>query len=177
MGAREWLNENSAVPMITAAVILIVALVIVLATFGGGEDVNEEPTLGQFFLDLTTNESFVAPPGAAPPIDTPGGSKDAGVRAIYLTCDGCGDRYLGWLERYTPEAKQLYLDTVEQNKTREIQLPTEMVVRQSLPKGLQVRGPDGGKWVAQSSGQGQEITSSARNRCGERPAQPCDPSD
>ena len=177
MGMREWMNDNNSTVTIGAAVVLVVAVVIMLATFGGGEDANEAPTVGRYFLDLTTNKPFVAPPDAVPPIDTPGGKKDAGVRAVYLTCGGCGDRFLGWLERFTPEAKRLYLDTVAQNKTRKTPLPAEMVVRQGLPNGFQVRGPDGGEWVAQSSARGQEVVNSARDRCGDKRLKPCDPSD
>ena len=174
MSLREKINQNSTVAAVVAVVVLAIVLLIIV--WPGGPS-GPGGASGQYFFDLTTNEPFVAPIDALPPIDSPSGGKDMGVRAVYMTCGGCGEdeRFLGWLERYTPQAKQLYLKTVEDNKSRENQMAPGQVVAQSLPNGVEMRGPDGGPWISRRSPQAKQIMEKAYATCGGQPTKNCEP--
>lgn len=172
MNLRKWVNEHQKQVAIGAGVVLFIVLLIIFWPRGQNVVV---PTGGEYFFDLNTNEPFEAPFDAVSPIDAPSGG--IGVRAVYLSCGGCGSRYLGWLERYTPKARELYLKIVEKNATSERKISPQMAVSASMPQGLELRSADGGEWIPLKSAKGQEVIRTAQAKCGGKPPRTCQPSD
>ncbi len=78
-----------------------------------------------YYYDLNTGELFIDDAALIPPIDAPSGvlkgtERDkAGVRAYVFTCgeDSEADRYIAWLETYTPEAQRLLTQTKPDKST------------------------------------------------------------
>ncbi len=57
----------------------------------------------QLFYDTVTGVLFEAPADQHAPIESPAGHE--AVRAVFFVCEGADERFLGYYEKYTPEAK------------------------------------------------------------------------
>jgi hypothetical protein len=105
MGIREWLNRNQAVAT-------VVVLVLVLAAVGlaGYQYFSNRRTISTKLPDayFTIDDGktyFTASTSNVPPFDHEG--KPA-VRAYVFDCNG--KKFVGYLERYKPDARQAKLD-------------------------------------------------------------------
>ena len=164
MQLRSWINNNSGVVTILAVVALAAALVYVFVSSTGS---GVKRANAQWFYDLKTGELFEAPLGKHPPIDTPSG-ENQGVRAMVYTCtnDCKSDAHIGWLEKYTPEAKKQLLEL--DAKRAEVETPTTAMFHPEEDQGrLYARKENPDKWYPSNSGQGSAIVMSIRTLCGE----------
>lgn len=103
MGLRETLNQNPGITTIGIAVIIVVAVGLVVMSLIGGEGSSAGPSNKAWFSDDDGNSWFADDRSKIPPFDHKG--KQA-VRAHVYTCDGGKTKFVGWLERYTPEGKK-----------------------------------------------------------------------
>jgi hypothetical protein len=105
MGLREWLNKNQAV-----ATIVVVVLVLAAVALAGYQYLSNRrgisTTLPDAYFTVDDGKTYFAASTAnIPPFDHEG--KQA-VRAYVFDCGG--KRFVGYLERYKPEARQAKLD-------------------------------------------------------------------
>ena len=158
-----------------------------------------------WFYDLNTGQLFTAKSDAIPPIPAPsdgrakGGSRASGARAHVFSCGDCAapaERFVGYLEIYTPEAKKA-LETLgplaEASPTptaEKVGLPYEKLERGHLIR----RPPEAGEkvrvatrpaergarsgWVPLQSEAGFALQQEVAERCGEDTfPEPCRPKD
>ncbi len=110
MGLRETLNENPGLTTAATAVIILAAIVfMVLSMFRGDPEVAGPggPVTKEFYSDDDGKTYFEDDREKIPPFDRNG--KPA-YRARVFTCDGGKTNFVGWLERYTPQAKKMLED-------------------------------------------------------------------
>jgi len=167
MSMRDFLNNNSALVTILAVVLLIVALGFIVMQLGGGS--NRVRTIPVYYYDLDTGEIFERQSDVNPPVETAGGEM-RGVRAFMFACNDCSDesdRFIGYLEMFTPEAKEL------------LDMPTgqrpDDVPYDFYENGRLVRLPDGTQWYPANSPQGFEIMNQVRDACPGGDPKPCYP--
>jgi len=154
MNLREWLNNNSAVTTTGALVLLLAALMIVLwssGVFGGSGGGGKLA----YYYDLKTKKLFTAEAGQIPPMKAPSGANN-GVVAHVFSCSDCSDassRFIGWLERYTDQAKKAF----EKSNQFPGANPQSDLIR--LPKS-------NAKWVSAASRAGDHLMHQAKvGRC------------
>lgn len=146
MRLREWVNQNSAVSTIAAAVLLVVALATLVALWDGP---GGEAARAVYYWDLEGDRHFVTQSGNMPPIEAPSGGD--GVRAHLYSCGACApDEWFGYLETFTAEARAHY----EQEG-----VPPEDDAAHRV-RALHVEAPgglDGEAWVPYTSVEGERI--------------------
>ncbi|MDP6152609.1 MAG: hypothetical protein QF785_04470 [Phycisphaeraceae bacterium] len=121
---RDWINQNSSVVTVSSIAILIICLGILFKQFVSPHGPRGPRITSVWYYDLNTKTIFASGSTATPPIVTDSGplSEDmaeAGVRAYIFSCGECpddltgkaaeelesDDAFIGWLEKYSPEAK------------------------------------------------------------------------
>ncbi len=119
-----------------------------------------------WFYDLGTDQLFSADADAVPPIQAPSGievdGRPGGVRAKVFACGGCADpadRFIGWLEQFTPEAQRAMI----QNQTNPIE--THRATPIAYMDQLLVRAVQGDRWHRASSEEAAGLLGSPRQRC------------
>ena len=103
MSIREKINENQNLVVVVAVVIIVVAVLFMVMRGGGGGGPSGPGTA--YYMDTVTNEVFTDDAALFPPIDHNG---NPAVRVHYFSCGDCDDkdkRFIGFYEKYTPEAK------------------------------------------------------------------------
>jgi|GEM_PF-6436878 len=112
-----------------------------------------------YYFDLEIGELIKAPSGSLPPIILNSGHE--AVRAYVFTCGDCNkkeERFLGWLEKYTPAAKEILesppLDDEDGVETFE-----------KLKKGHFI-STNGKNWVGDDTSAGFKIQRRALTKCG-----------
>lgn len=147
MGLRETLNENPAITTAATALIIIVALGFALAQFMRGGDTPPTVEAGERKSYFTVDDGkswFEAPATNVPPFDHEG---KTAVRARLYTCDGGENKFVGYLERYTPAARQ----RIEQQDG----VPTLMDMED--PSAVEVKRPGGNRWVPRDTPEGYRV--------------------
>ncbi len=113
MNIRAWMNENQNLVAVIAVVIMVLALFFIFYQCQG----RTTPTGSgnAYYYDVATGETFTDEATLIPPITSPAGNE--AVRAHYYTCGDCGEdeRFVGYFEKYTPEAKQR-IESAQQNE-------------------------------------------------------------
>ncbi|NBC11159.1 MAG: hypothetical protein GVY24_05405 [Planctomycetes bacterium] len=135
-----------------------------------------------YFLDVNTTELFTASSDRIPPIEAPS-DKEAnreaeeesekqysGVRAQVFTCTTCDDeddRWIGYLEKYTPEAKAAMEEAIRGDGAPDLEAIHE------LEDERLVKLPTKDDWIKASSEEAVDIYTAIRDRCEEdqRPRQ------
>ncbi len=118
---------------------------------------------------------FTAPSDQIPPIDTASGAGQ-GVRAYVFACHDCNDandRFVGWLEMYTPEAKAILAAPAEEDPDKAAQ--REMQMFEVWEKGQLIRAADGDQWVGANTQEAVTITSAIERKCPAGVPKPCLP--
>ncbi len=149
MSIREKLNQHRGFSGGVAVVIVLAAAAIVWNQLTSGpsysavvpnfyttEDQSAERALAALFKDDTAK---------LPPFDKDG--KPA-YRAYVFTTDGGKTRFVGYLERYTPEGKQL-LEAVQSGQLAE--LSTDQINHRLTQSGIEIKKPGDAEWVLQSN--------------------------
>ncbi|HTV47234.1 MAG TPA: hypothetical protein VMG59_02200 [Phycisphaerae bacterium] len=105
---RESMTRNSAVIGIIALVAAIVALAFIIRQIfppHGG------PVPQCYFYDTSNGTVSVRPQTDYPPLIGSTGQPTV-VYAIYLTCSTCENKYLAYLQKYTPASQQMLNHTL-----------------------------------------------------------------
>jgi hypothetical protein len=105
MGLRQRLNEDRRVSAGIAAVVVVVAVASIVIQVLAGRRRFPSRLPDAFFSADDGRTFFAAGSDNVPPFDYKG---RPAVRAYVYECDG--KRFVGYLERYTPEAHQVMLD-------------------------------------------------------------------
>ena len=129
MSIRQKLNQNSIVTIGGAGLIIVLALVMVVMQFRGNHP--QKPT-GLYFTVDDGKNYFAESLGTVPPITK--GGKEA-VQAIVFKC-GWGKPFVGFLQRYTPEAKARMEEAAAANREPPL-----------MPAGTEAKRPGESEWV------------------------------
>ncbi len=148
-----------------------------LGPMAGAGDAGEQPqpqrgarVVEVYFMDTADGSIFTDKSDQLPPITAPSGKH--GVRAFVFACGDCGDeanRFVGWLETYTPEAKKA------------IETPAAgpeggMANYELVENGHLVASPDSnGKWIKANSKDGFMLMDKIQGKCGNQALKPCFP--
>ncbi len=178
---RRWLNRYSTVMTIVAIAMMLTALAIIFTTMKPAESPSDVPV---YFYDLNTGKTFVARSDRVPPIEAPSdfefGGDLSGVRAHVYSCGRCTDdseRFVGWLETYTLEAK-FQIQSTRQRKESEEDEPPVVVAEddyEMIEQGHLIRSVDSEEWVTIDSEEGIAVMEAVDERCGLQAMEMCYP--
>jgi hypothetical protein len=109
VGIREKINENPAIATVGTIAVIVVALILIIYQLMDSNTSPQGPTKAYYTTDDSSPEAalsalFADDISKFPPFKAPNG-KDA-FKAMIYTCDGGKTKWIGYLERYTPEAQQ-----------------------------------------------------------------------
>jgi len=165
---RDFLNNNSAVVTILTVALLIVALGAIVLQLRPGRAGGQ--VVDVYYYDLDSGQIFTASSREVPPIETSTGPFN-GVRAYVFACSDCGDesdRFVGWLEMYSPDAKALLTRSAEAG-------PPGPEAFESWEQGHLIRDPNAEEWVLANSQGGFAVMESVREQCPDGRPRPCFP--
>ncbi len=150
-GYREWMDNNGQWVTIGAVILLVVVIVYLVWPNG----IDKKPTYA-YFYDLTDNKVVEMLSTEVPPvIDPETGHELVGVH--FYTCGSClesnGERFVGYYEKYTEEAKAEKLEQLRKLAAGEKWVDSTTPDQR---KG-QLISLDGKKWVELYSSAGQKI--------------------
>ena len=137
MSIREKLNQNGTLTTLGAVAIVVLAVVVVVWQLGSRG--SPEPK-GLYFSSDDGSSYFVQDLNSVPPITK--GGKEA-VQAMVFKC-GWGKPFVAYLQRYTPEAKKRYEESIANN--------TGLSPAAIIP-GRQVKRPGDKEWISSSDPQ------------------------
>lgn len=162
MDIREWMNENSALVTVAAVALLVVSLAIVVMQGGGGPQASGDA----YYYDTVTEEVFEGEASGTPPIESPDGNE--AVRAHFYTCGECSEeeRFLGYYERYTEEAKEVLERSKNAGEDGEPDPEAMMEVYEVAFTG-RLYSTDLEEWVVAESPEGRELSEALQEECGE----------
>ncbi len=168
---RTILDENPTVAIIGTVVVLVASLAAIAYT------VWPQPAIQPvdvYFYDVDANQLFTASNNDLPPIKAPSGGM--GVRAYVFACNDCDDpddRFVAWLEMYTPEYKQALRNP--RPVTPESDEPM-IELGSVMEQGQLVRAPESPGWVSHASQQGLAVMEKVQEQCeGGSPPNNCFP--
>ncbi len=175
MSFRDVLNKNPAA--VTVGVVVVLALALGLIIMQSRSRVGAGPT-DAYYYDMNTGKIFLGPSVELAPIETDSGSykgEPAGVKASIFTCGGCAnfdgmtadqleahDAWIGWLEQYTPQAKQQFTEFGHTTTTL------------MMKTGVVVKRVDDEHWVAYNSPPAMALIEES-NRCPDGEITMCQP--
>jgi hypothetical protein len=114
VGLRETLNQNPGLTTAATAIIIVAAIAFVVISMlrGGGEVAATNGAVGtkDYYSDDDGKTFFEDDRTKVPPYDHNG---KTACRARLFTCDGGKTKFVGWLERYTPEGKRMMEETIK----------------------------------------------------------------
>jgi hypothetical protein len=150
MGIRESLNQNQGIVICGAtAIVLVAVLVIGIQLWPGGRQVHSRA-----FYTIDDGQNLIVDRiDRHPPFEIDGRQA---VRAYVFTCDGGRTRFVGYLERYTPDAHR----HLEQMRDRDPQ-HMEMGMDEIIVYGSEVRRPNmtEGVWIPRrDTDRAEEVT-------------------
>jgi hypothetical protein len=126
MGVRQWLNERPAIGMSVIGVLVLIAIGAIIAEWMGTRQKFPSGPPDYYFTVDDGKTYFAASSNNFPPFDYNG---QTAVGAYVYECNG--KRFVGYLERYTPEARALMVAGKETPDTlrfgRELKRPGDTV--------------------------------------------------
>lgn len=120
-----------------------------------------------YFWDLGNQELYADSKKLVPPTDAPSGfrtrdGEPGAVRAHVLACGSCaseGERFVGHLEKYTPQAREVLLQVAQDQEVPQSQV---LLAQQ---QGRLVADPQASRWVPAQSPDGQAVISAGLRQC------------
>ena len=174
--SRSLLNKNTAiVTIVTLCVMLWTANDIIKQVRAAAAP---QPSLPNYFYDVAENRLFVSTSPELSPIKGPGSKDDndrTAVRAFVFACGDCSstkDRFVGWVEAYTPEAKAAYAEQAEKWAKINVTGANAVPFNKEITKGHMVAVPDANNpdwtkdFVPYNSPAGVKIQSQWAKACG-----------
>jgi hypothetical protein len=178
LGVRRWLNrQNPKVIIGITVVFLLILLTTVIGLLSSGEPPKVKEYKKGWFYDLNADKLFVAKSKLIPPIEAPSGplenGEPAGVKAYvfsYKYEPNESERFIGFLETFTPEARMNQTTSVNSRGDSAAELIKQW------GEGRLIRRIEDGKWFSANSKEGRAIIENAfsPNEKGER-ARYCPP--
>ncbi len=144
MGLREIANQKKGLTTAIAIAMVVVAVGVLAWQITGGFTQAADQAQS-FFSDDDGKTFFAADASKLPPFDHNG--KEA-VKAHVYTCDDGKTTFVGYLERYTPEA------TAKLNAARNTD-KYDQVVEEVFVNGTELKKPGDAKWSPRSSPEGR----------------------
>lgn len=182
MRLRDSMNNNSALVTVLAIVILIVSLGFII--YQARPNRYAPRVVDVYYYDLGSGQIFLGKSDKVSPIDAPSGPGSSGepngVRAYVFSCTNCDDessRFIGWLEKYTPEAKQAMLNPPAPDTSGNAAAgpdPTEIWEKGHLIAAYKANAGEL-KWVVNNSDAGFRIMQSLETKCPGGQPNPCFP--
>jgi hypothetical protein len=158
LGLRNRINSNPKIVLgIGIGSVLIFLLIVTAQLVPYRSSITRQPRKAWFY-DLNTNKLFVADGDKVPPIEAPSGKlpdgQPAGVKAhvlSYLQDPNESERFIGCLEKYTPEGEKILslFKKAGTNVTKEL--------IQQLNKNRFVRTAADDRWFLVDSDEGRII--------------------
>jgi hypothetical protein len=149
VGLRETLNENPGLTTAGTVLIVVAAIVFIVVSWARGPVEGEGVGGNQAYYTIDDGQNyFAAEFTKIPPFEHEG--KQA-VRAHVFTCDGGKTRFVGYLERFSPEAKKMVEEFARQTGSSTMAMEDQ--------SGIQVKRPGTGErgWVSMTHPTAQEI--------------------
>ncbi len=163
LDVRRWLNrQNPRIIIGITVVTVLVLLTIVIGLLSGPKAPEIKEYKKAWFYDLNTSKLFVAKSKLIPPIEAPSGplgnGKPAGVKAYvfsYTYEPNESERFIGFLETFTPEAKK--------NKSKSAKSKDDSAAEliKQWGEGRLVRRVEDEQWFAANSDEGRTIIEEA----------------
>ena len=114
LGIRNWINKNPKIVIGVCVAAVFIFLVIVIAQLMPYSPPIISQTSKAWFYDLNTDKLFITDGDRIPPIQAPSGKlpdgQPGGVKAYvfsYSRDPSESERFIGYLEKYTPEGKKI----------------------------------------------------------------------
>jgi len=143
MGVREKLAANPRAAVAIAAAIVVFAVGIVYFESPAG-DSGRAGAPRKMFLTIDDGKTFFV--GAAEPLPPFQHEGKTAYRAYVFTCDGGKTTWVGYIERYSEQAKAL-IKEMRKNQAEHGGPPS---VPSALLEGIEVSRPGENQWVRQS---------------------------
>ena len=160
MSLREAINRNQKL-VAALGVVVVLALVGYIVYYSLFQFGNRPPGIGEAYYTTDNGATtFAAAANLNPPFDHDG---QPAVRAYLFECGG--KPFVGYLERYTPEAIKAFNDLTEALKTAKPGggPPPEVGRAQAMERaGLQIKRPQDKEWISTSGPKAQELRSSIK---------------
>jgi hypothetical protein len=163
---RQWVNQRAAIVTVLTLVVIAATCYIIFNLIRP----KPIPVTYAYYYDLGTDAVFTDTADKVPPFAAPSGKagphgEPLAVSAVFYSCTSCdnpANRYIAYLQQYTPEAQKHVLDFAASNSAID---PGNM---QDDPRnaGLVIRAPGGGLWYPAESDEADEIIRTARGKCG-----------
>lgn len=158
LGLRKWINDNPKIIIGISIATGVLFLLIVITSLIPHNPPIISDSQKTWFYDLNTKKLFVVDGDSIPPIDAPSGQladgQPAGVKAYvfsYLKDPKESERFIGYLEKFTPEGKKM----ISSIRKSESNVTSQMV--HQLNSNRFVRRPADSDWVAADSDEGRFI--------------------
>jgi hypothetical protein len=143
---RESINRNTAVIGVIALVVAIVALTFIVRQFFP-RPTGQTPQV--YFYDISNKTTTIGPKTNYPPLIGSTGQPTV-VYAFYFTCSTPENKYLAYLEKYSPQTQQMLHNTVNGSAQINNQRTTSPDILVCLPS-------DTANWVPVNSPEGLKI--------------------
>jgi hypothetical protein len=142
LGVRETLNRNKSltVAVTGAAIFLGVGLFL----WNLNSSASDRLGTGNDFITTDDGKTFSLDSSQELPPFTVNGK--TAYRAYVYTCDGGKTKWVGYIQRYTPEGKKLALKMREQQRTAKG--PPQL--NPTLLENIEIKRPGDAQWVRQS---------------------------
>jgi hypothetical protein len=189
-----WLNKHAI--KVTAVVLVVIATCIyAIYRETSPPDQHAVPIFNAYFYDLDTGKLFIARMSEPSPIPVQGakpGAAPTGVKANVFACRSCEDekdRFVGFVEMYTPEAKERMAALTHVTALRPSMTPVVIPTTnpatgpttnpttgpsfEEMERGHLVARPDPknpdwkNQFVEYMSPEGTKVMESAQKRCGD----------
>lgn len=164
-----WINQHGMLVAPMAVVVLVIAWLVTL--MGGGEDMSRYTY--RYYYDLDTGEIIVDDGAKVPPIRSALGGE--AVLAVMIGCGSCedrGDMKIGWLEKYTDQAKQMLRvgpggppGDMSRQEVDQAAAFNEVMARDHL-LALPPEPGQQPQWVSGGFPEGEYVRTAARRKCG-----------
>jgi len=136
-----------------------------------------------YYYDLASQRLFVATAEGLPPIAGPGSRRNelTAPRAFVFACRSCADdkdRYIGWLQAYTPEAQDAFKQQNDSVQRDKLDMATIHQLARTVLRGEMIASPTRDRateFVPLESPAGHKIMKESNKKCGEVPPRRCFP--
>lgn len=153
-------------------IVVIVILMGLFVVIPRAQREGPEPEFN-YFLDTSTGELFSVSSIEPPPVSAPSGG--VGLRAYVFSCESCDEpdsRFVGYVERFTREARIKRREALERIQMGFDDETSEILLAES-ETGRFIRRPDEAQWYAADSPEATAIMESVKCPRGSGTPQPC----
>jgi len=177
-----WKHKKTIQTVVILIVVLAAGALIIIRS--GGNRPLPGMSRHAYFYDLNTGELFTAEADRIPPIDAPSGvlrgtqGDKAGVRAYVFTCGDNteSDRYIAWIETYTPEAQRAVAEQRKRPATSHPVAGPGVGFTPSRIARVNPESPGDVRWTGSDTPKGVDIVRSSTTPCADGSAPiPCVP--